>query len=266
MKIYKFWATEKQKILIDGQEKIVTCFGGSNLSLEDARARAQEKAGKIQRKIEGEQHVFDEYQVEIREELIETINEQALVTRNRYGASVLNVENLMILDIDKPRRNLLDVFKKKDPADDKAKIFEMVRKVASGSKYSALTFRLYETFQGARVIVMGQPFDPRSSDTLKMMAEFNTDRLYALLCQKQGCFRARLTPKPHRIKMRRFTSKFPRESNDSELQNWVKDYEQTSREFSVCKFIEQIGASRSLDEVLSYHDDVTGSVSPLRLA
>ena len=51
MKIYKYWIIEKQKILIDGAEQEVTCYGGSNVSVEDARGKAKEKAQKIQRNI-----------------------------------------------------------------------------------------------------------------------------------------------------------------------------------------------------------------------
>lgn len=51
MKIYKHWAVEKQKVLIDGAEQPITCYGGSNISMEDARSRAKEKAEKIKRKI-----------------------------------------------------------------------------------------------------------------------------------------------------------------------------------------------------------------------
>ena len=34
MKIYKYWTVEKQKILIDGAEQEVTCYGGSSVSVE----------------------------------------------------------------------------------------------------------------------------------------------------------------------------------------------------------------------------------------
>ena len=54
MKIYKYWVTEKQTILIDGAEQTITCYGGSNVSVEDARRKAQEKAEKVNRKIKGE--------------------------------------------------------------------------------------------------------------------------------------------------------------------------------------------------------------------
>jgi hypothetical protein len=224
MKLYKYWVTEKQQILIDGMEHEITCYGGSNNSEEDARIRAKDKAEKIKRKIKGEKHLFDEYEVEIREEILKIIDDHSAITRNRYGAQVLNAERLLILDIDKPKSSFGDLFKKKEAGQDKQKIFDMVKKLASASKYQAYGFRLYETYQGARVIVLGRDFDPRDRDTAKMMSEFHCDRLYMTLCQKQACFRARLTPKPYRMKMRRYKVQFPREENDLEFQQWLAEY------------------------------------------
>jgi hypothetical protein len=264
MKIYKYWIAEKQKILIDGAEQEVTCYGGSNVSVEDARGKAKEKAQKIQRKIAGEKHLFEDYEAEIREELLQIIDDHSAITRNRYGARVLNVESLMILDIDKPKPSG-GLFKKKDTRPPKEQIFEMVKNLAS-TKYKDLGFRIYETYQGARVIVLGKEFNPRDGSTKKMMDEFNCDPLYTMLCIKQGCYRARLTPKPSRMKFRGYKVKYPREGDDSEFQSWVSEYESMSSSFSVCKLIEQVGASYSMNDVVMLHDDVTGVSYPQRLA
>lgn len=265
MKIYKFWSLQKQTILIDGQSQTIQCYGGSNVSMEDAAQKAIEKMKKIERKINGDRDAFEDYQVEIREEILQVIHDDAVITRNRYGASVLNVEKLLILDIDKPKSSFGDMFKKKDPAQDKTKIFDMVKKLASSSKYQGLGFRLYETAQGARVIVTGRDFDARDNATMNLMKEFNCDPLYVLLCQKQGCFRARLTPKPFRIKMRGYKVKFPREA-DPALDQWVSTYERESYNFSVCKFIEQVGASHFSNDVIQIHDELTKANTNLKLA
>lgn len=258
MKLYKYWVAEKQTVSIDGVEQEITCYGGSNISTEDARLKAKEKAEKIQRKIAGEKHLFDAYEAEIREEILQIIDDHSAITRNRYGAQVLNAENLMILDIDKPKATFAGLFKKKDAEQDKFQIFDMVRKLATSSKYKDYGFRIYETYQGARVIVLGKPFDPRDHETKKMMGEFNCDPLYTRLCFKQGCYRARLTPKPYRMKMRAYKVKFPRDGDDHEFQQWLTNYESESRNFSVCKLIEQIGTSHSPNGVIRLHDDMTG--------
>jgi len=258
MKIYKHWAVEKQKITVDWEEKEITCYGGSNVSVEEAREKAREKAAKIQRKINGETHIFDDYESEIREEILRIIDEHTAITRNRYGASVLNTANTMILDIDKPRLSFGDLFRKKDASTNKARIFDMVRKLAATPGYQKYGYRIYETYQGARVIVLGKDFDPRDPETRRMMKEFNCDPLYAILCFKQGCYRARLTPKPQRMKMDRYKVKFPREGDDIEFQQWLSEYERNSRDFNVCRFIEEIGTSQRLNDVVGLHDELTG--------
>ena len=264
MKLYKYWTVEKRKILIDGVEQEINCYGGSNISVEDARLRAREKAEKIQRKIAGERHVFERYEAEIREEILQMIDDHSAITRNRYGAQVLNAENLLILDIDKPKATG-GLFKKKDTRPPKDQIFDMVRNLAT-TKYKNYGFRTYETYQGARVIVLGGSFDPRNGETKKMMDEFNCDPLYTTLCHKQGCFRARLTPKPYRMKMRPYKVNFPREDVDTEFQHWLMEYERESRNFSVCKFIEQVGASQYMNDVVRLHDEITGVGHPQKLA
>ncbi|MCC6300964.1 MAG: hypothetical protein IT314_16880 [Anaerolineales bacterium] len=268
MKTFQYWTIEKQTILIEGKPQEITCYGGSNVSIEDARRVAREKAEKIQRKIAGERQLFEEYEVEIREEVLKVIDDGAVITRNRYGAQVLNIEKLMILDIDKPiaAKGLGGLFKKvADKRSRKAEIFEMVRKLAT-TKYSQYGFRIYETYQGARVIVLGRDFDTRDDGTKKMMDEFNCDPLYTMLCIKQGCYRARLTPKPHRMRMQKYKVQFPRGANDVQFEQWLAKYESASRSFSVCKLVEQVGASHSLPEAVRLHDDVAGVGYPQRLA
>jgi hypothetical protein len=264
MKIYRYWKIETRRIDIEGESKEIKVYGGSNLSLEDASRNALAKIEKIGRKIGGERHVFDDYEAEIREEVLEEVRSDAVITRNRYGASVLNVERMLILDIDKPKFSFFDLLKRRNGDQDKNKIYEMVRKLAA--KYGNLAFRIYETSQGARVIVLGREFDPRDPATARMMKEFNCDPLYTLLCKKQGCFRARLTPKPYRIKLRGRKFVFPREGNDAETQQWLDEYARESRRFSVCKFIEQVGSNHLTDDVVRLHDEMTGAHTHLSLA
>ena len=261
MKIYKYWVTERQRILIDGVEQDITCYGGSNASVEDARTGAKEKAEKVRRKIKGEKHLFDEYEAEIREEILRIIDDRSAITRNRYGAQVLNTENLMILDIDKPKSSggLAGLFKKKETRPPKEQIFDTVRQLAATPKYKEYGFRIYETYQGARVIVSGREIDPRAAETKRIMDEFNSDPLYITLCIKQGCYRARLTPKPYRMNMRRHKVQFPREDDDTELQAWLADYERESRNFNTCRFIEQLGTRHPMSDVVQIHDEITGA-------
>ncbi len=267
MKIYTYWATGKARVSVGNEEKEIKCYGGSNLSEDDALIKAEEKIEKIKNRIAGHPHVFDDYQVEIREEIVRKINENAAITRNRYGAQILNIEDQMILDIDRPRFSFWDWFKKQTSAKSKAKIIDMVRTLSKKPIYQGCTFRIYETHKGIRVIVPGKKFDPKSAAVSDMMKEFNCDALYALLCKKQDCFRARLTPKASRMKLRGHKVTFPRNSEEEEkFRNWLREYETTSQNFSVCKFIEQIGPDCLMTEAVQLHDEITGAHHNQKLA
>ena len=266
MKLFKIWTSEKGRIVIDGEEKEIVCYGGSNASIEEAKARAREKIERLQKKINGDKRVVADYEAEIREEILQVVDDKSIITRNRYGAQVLNAENLMFLDIDKPKASFGGLFKKKDPQQDKARIFDSIRKLASSPKYSPFGFRIYETFQGARVIVLGKDFNMRDRETVSMMNEFSCDPLYVAICGKQSCFRARLTPKPYRMNMQPYKVQYPRETDDSAFQNWLRDYEYRSRNFSSCKFIEQVGAGRAATEAVRIHDEITGATVNRQLA
>lgn len=268
MKIFKHWMAEKRRVNIQGENKEITTYGGSNSSIEEAALRAKEKMDKIIRKINGERDIFEEYQSEIREEILQTLDERTIITRNRYGAQVMNAERLMFLDIDKPKSaGLGGLFKKSTPEGDKEKIYDMVKKLATASKYQGLAFRIYETFQGARVIVLGRDFDAQEHDSLVMMKEFNCDSLYTAICRKQACFRARLTPKPRRIKMESYKVKYPREGMDAAFETWLTAYERESRYFSVCRFVEQVGTSPfGMPEAVRVHDEITGVATRQPLA
>jgi hypothetical protein len=266
MKIFKYWIAEKSRIEIQGEMKDLTTYGGSNLSPEDAALKAKDKMEKVRRKINGEDHIFDDYEVEIREEILQMVDDKTIITRNRYGAQVMNAESLMFLDIDKPKTSLGSFFKKSTPESNKERIFEMVRKQAESSKYAGLAFRMYETYQGARVIVTGRNFDARDRETQSLMGDFNVDPLYAAICRKQGCFRARLTPKPWRMKMKAYKVRYPRETLDIQFDAWLQTYEQASKDFSVCKFIGNAGTSHGASEAVRLHDEVTGASLRLPLA
>jgi hypothetical protein len=258
MQIYKYWVIEKGLVYFDRGKKEIKCYGGSNVSEADASVKAREKIEKVKNKIAGDKHAFDTYEAEIREEIVRVIDEQAIVTRNRYGAQVLNVQDVMIMDIDKPKASLLDILRRQADAKDKAKIVEQVRALSQKAIYQGCGFRIYETRNGIRVIVLGKRFDPQASATVAMMKEFNCDALYTLLCHKQACFRARLTPKPSRMKLRGYKVRFPRDVvAEQEFRQWLAGYEAASRDFSVCKFIEQIGGG-DIPEAVRVHDESTG--------
>ena len=68
------------------------------------------------------------------------------------------------------------------------------------------------------------------------------------------------------MKLRRHKVQFPRDGEEPALQQWLAEYERESRNFSVCKFFEQVGAGHPLGPVIRLHDDLTGVMYPQQLA
>ena len=74
MRIYKYWASAQNTNEVGGIKSTVTGYGGSDFSLQDAREKADQKFKLLQKKIAGDKTAFENYQVEIREELIKRVD------------------------------------------------------------------------------------------------------------------------------------------------------------------------------------------------
>lgn len=132
------------------------------------------------------------------------------ITRNQYGAEILNVDGLAILDVDIPARQVVEeptgffgrLFGRtrvRWERDDPAEVLGRLRPTLEASGFGG---RIYETAAGFRVLVCSEVLswsDPRFE---ALLADTRSDRLYATLCRRQECCRARLTPKPWRVGVR----------------------------------------------------------------
>ncbi len=267
MRISRYQVVELVTIsTVDGPKEI-RCRGGSNVSQSEAVADAHRRAEVVRRRIAGEVRPADtEYEVEIREEILDFMDEQSVVTRNRYGASVLNTTALTIIDIDQAKRRWFDFFGGR-PSDPKKAMLESVKRAASQGRFSSLGFRAYETAAGLRVIVLGRYLAPDEADTKALFKALNGDPLYESLCRRQGCYRARLTPKPHRMKQERRTFVWPRpEEDDEAAKRWLDAYASRGAGFAVCRYLETFGRNHPVGRLVQFHDRETGVGSALPLA
>jgi hypothetical protein len=268
MRIFRFWTKVEATVDIEGQPRTIRCFGGSNVSEDDARRDAGERLGRIRERIAGRAPSKGEYEADIREETVDRIDDRNVITRNRYGATVLNSADVLFADIDEPRYRFWEVlFSLGSTAKKKELIVAMVRRQAARPEFSTLGIRLYETHKGVRAIITGRRFDPKSPETAKLLRRLNADGLYTTLCRKQGCFRARLTPKPHRMRCSSHRVVFPRESAEDEagFQAWLAEYEAKRTAFSTCRFLCTVGRDVR-NPIVDYHDRVTGAQGSLKLA
>ncbi len=135
--------------------------------------------------------------------------------------------------------------------------------------------RIYETPAGLRLLAMHQLFDPRSKEVEQAFLKLKVDPVYVVMCQKQNCFRARLTAKPWRIniteRLRPRGSAWPvKQIYMPGRKVWIHEYESSARNFAACRFIEAAGMIGRIDpeaqRVCDYHDRECQVNSPLELA
>ncbi|MBN2573936.1 MAG: hypothetical protein JXP73_05165 [Deltaproteobacteria bacterium] len=271
MRIFKFWTRIEGTLTVGGRPQPAHAYGGSNVSLEEAERDARRRLEGVARRIAGQGPGDDGYEADIREEVLAQIDERNVVTRNRYGAAVLNSSELLFIDIDEPRLGFWDVFRPRPTGDaKKARIVAQAKKLFAGDPaLRGLGLRLYETRNGVRAIVTGRAFDAKARSTRKLLRRFHADWLYGRLCERQGCFRARLTPKPSRIKCRKYAFAFPRldDVQEAEHRAWVAAYDQARARFATCRLVCSLGGVfELLHPVVAWHDRETGATSSLELA
>lgn len=267
MRIFRFWSRYTATLHEAGVTQNVACYGGSDESEDAARLDAERRLAAVRARILGQQLSPSEYEADIREELIERLDSHNAVTRNRYGALVLNSDDHLFLDLDEPRYRFWEIFLGlRDPRKRKQRILKDLAKRVEATDCRGLSFRVYETHKGIRVIVTGRRFDPKADGTGKFMRSFNVDFLYATLCRRQACFRARLTPKPYRMRLRALRVVYPRDdARQAEFEAWLPGYQEASRRYSSCHFLHSIGPEiRS--SVVDHHDRLTEAFAGKPLA
>ncbi len=134
--------------------------------------------------------------------------------------------------------------------------------------------RAYRTPKGLRVLVVHRTFAPREPDVDRLFAALAADRLYATMCRLQHCFRARLTPKPWRIGIKRHIK--PRSAAWSRAQarlparlDWIADYETKAAGFAACRFVRAFGPDAvdpRAGRVMELHDRLSRATQALPLA
>lgn len=255
--------------------------GWSDESIEAARSKAVEIAHRVAERVAGGSASGPRYPYGDRplpepvlREFDGNQNHHAIVTRNSYGALVLNTDHMMFVDVDRkitPHRKgglLSSLFgkSKTEPVNDP--LIDAMRAVTDRHKLAA---RLYETAAGYRLIVTSVPFQAGSTEAETLLAEFHSDPLYVRLCRMQESFRARLTPKPWRCDFHAPPVEFPFETADDQnrFDNWEREYNAKGASFATCRFISDLGSGSvnpGFRELIDYHDHESKALALGKLA
>lgn len=151
----------------------------------------------------------------------------------------------------------------------------MQRIEAFSQSHPDWNLRVYRTPNGFRLLALHDVFDPRSEEVERAFQELKVDRTYQLMCQKQNCFRARLTAKPWRIGIRRHLKPRPgvwpvQQSKLPERKRWLQEYDSSAANFAACEFLKDLGAlhkiHRTAQAVCDYHDRVCQALRNLPIA
>lgn len=268
MKFAKFW--EKVEVSVDADyfgRSALSIWGASNESPEDARNGAQLRASKFKNLLSKKTINLADYEYGtgyIREEIVEEVVSShgrniAVLTRNGYGALVINSESVFFGDIDVPEAGFIARLLEKFGKAKQDKTYFVAKVEAFQKNNPKYTMMVYETFAGLRVVITNELFDSKSSQTDEIFTALDTDPLYMLLCKNQGCFRARLSPKPWRMGLKRPKTKFPRQlkQDQDDFKQWLVSYERAAKAFGTVKRIETFGSARTHEDVarvLSMHD------------
>jgi len=277
VKFYKYWARGKATVQGRGQPWTVHACSGSNEGLAEAQRRAQEVVQKAAAAMELGQPAgrYGYADRSLREEIVQEIagvnGPSALITRNSYGALVLNTSRVMFVDVDdhqvKPSlgeamrnlwNNLVGKAGPKPPHEERLflRIDEVVR------SHAGMGLRVYRTAGGFRLLVTYQTFDPTAAETHELLRAFGADRMYVRLCKMQECFRARLSAKFWRCGAERPPSRYPwvDAAQEAQYRQWEQDYHRRANQYATCELVQIIGQPAVHAEVapiLDIHDRLT---------
>ncbi len=211
-----------------------------------------------------------------REEILRTIEgatpdaPAAIVTRNRYGAQVLNAARLLFLDVDVQPPSIANrVLRLFGGVSPEQAALQKLRDALR--QYGRATFRIYRTAAGLRAMAIDREFDPAARDVAELMQATGTDPAFTRLCLAQRSFRARLTPKPWRCGSRLPPGQHPRSASEAQRRfaAWLTDYEKASMRYATCRYLETVGggsAKGSATRLLELHDTLTRCNEALPLA
>jgi hypothetical protein len=279
MRIPRYWAkADGSAVDPSGKAWAIWRWGWSQESVADALAVARRRlADSVARIARGETiRAYLYGTAPLREEILRSLGEagtasEAVVTRNRYGALVLNTARVPFIDVDAPPVGLgarLARFFRRDDRDADPTLARLRAVCASKGSHA---FRIYRTPNGYRVLAANLALDPSADSTGALLAEFAADPYFIKLCKLQGSFRARLTPKPWRCGCPLPPNQHPRDDREARerFEAWRRRYEAESARFASCRYLESIGGDRpsaNARAIVEEHDRVSRALADLPLA
>lgn len=272
MNIPRFWANATAVHRAPGGKAYRVCiWRWSDASVADAQVQARRRLDEVARRLAAG-HGLDRYgygERPLREAIVQALPDDgrgpaAVITRNAYGAQVLNAARVLFADIDfaegdqaEARPGLLGGLFGGKPSSPEQRALEKVE--AWARRRPDWGLRVYRTRAGLRLLATHALFDPTTEDTRRWLTELGSDPLYIRLCREQACFRARLTPKPWRCGAPLPPVRYPWDTPHAEavFRRWEMGYDAAIRSFGVCRLLRELGARAAhpeIAQVVDWHD------------
>lgn len=284
MRIPRYWTRSRAVRAGHKDRLLLQTWGWSDTSAAAALEHAEQRLHALLQRVRDRgdlRHAGAYYtngERPLREEIIDeqpagTPDGTAVVTRNRYGAAVLNTARLLFIDVDLPepppqRRGVFGLFAKHAPVEPPEARLERLKAALVAN--STAGFRLYRTAGGFRVVAHDRAFEPASSDAAALMQAVGADPMFVKLCRAQQNFRARLTPKPWRCGVPNPPGQYPREAQQSrDFAVWLERYAAASSRYAVCHYLETLGrlaAAGPFAPLIDFHDRATRALEGVALA
>jgi len=307
-----FWAEARRQEKINGSQVTLKRFGWSNESYEHALENANQRVNEaMTRALSGEKVRKIDHKISynggeglpIREEVVAR-NEDVVITRNTYGALCLNTPDVLLLLFGAGFMLVVlavavGMLTSSWPLFFVSLFVAMVFSSALAGLFLKLSYlfkgapetqfrlaleefvstskdtnlRLYKTPNGFRVLAMHDLFDPQGEDAKRLFSNLMADKLYVQMCLNQNCFRARVSPKPWRINIKRMGPRpgtWPiKEERMFARQLWVNAYENASKDYASCVFDSSHGSDivhPKAKLVMELHDEYSQSNTELPIA
>lgn len=125
--------------------------------------------------------------------------------------------------------------------------------------------RVYRTPAGLRLLAMHRTFDPSEPAVGDCFRALGADPIYARMCTRQHCFRARVSPKPWRIGIAAHIRPRPgvwpiAPERMAERTRWIEAYEKAARHYAACQLVETLGSQANCPETIEVqqlHDELS---------
>jgi hypothetical protein len=289
MNLARFWSKHDMEVTSPrGQTYLLTLWRGSANSVDEALSEAKRAVERLAERVRRGEPFPDRYAYAdrpMREKIVEEmyVDErgapQLAITRNAYGALVLNSADVCFVDVDLPQPPssgsvggfLKRLFGRTDPPRPDSTLQPLARLRQWMSNHPDCGVRVYRTTAGLRYLFTHDRMVPDSSEAIEMMRHLGADANYIKLCRIQKSFRARLTPKPWRCRMALPPVRFPYIDARSEtmMARWEEKYLAACQGYATCALIEEIGSpcqDALIGQVIATHDQHTRAGSGLPLA